>query len=94
MESQITIKQQRTLMFIWEFYQKNRYMPSYQDIQAGLGLSSSSPVWWLISQLKIKGYIKAGQDVVNCAKFTPRVFEFVKTIDTDFGTIPVLGVCS
>lgn len=54
----ITKRQRQVYDFLQEFMQKNGYSPSYEEIGAGLGLSSLATVHKHISNLEKKGMLK------------------------------------
>ncbi len=53
----ITRRQRQVYDFISEFYQKNQYSPSFDEIRQGMGLSSLATVHKHISNLEKKGLL-------------------------------------
>lgn len=56
----LTKRQHEVLTFLQEFQQQNGYCPSYEEIAAGLHLSSLATVHAHLSTLEKKGYLRRG----------------------------------
>ena len=54
----ITKKQQALLNYLQDFEEENGYLPSYREIQNGLGLSSVSAVAEHVDNLVTKGVLR------------------------------------
>jgi SOS-response transcriptional repressor LexA len=53
----MTPKMREALDFITEFWDANRYCPSYQEISDGIGGNSKSEIFRLVNSLAREGYI-------------------------------------
>ena len=54
----LTKKQKDVLDFLTEFVRGNGYSPSFEEIAAGLGLSSLATIHKHIATLEAKGYLR------------------------------------
>lgn len=54
----LTKRQKQVLDYIKEFVQARNYAPSYEEIAAGIGLSSPSTIYVHVVNLIVKGYLK------------------------------------
>ena len=55
----LTKKQKQVLDYIKEFIEAHNYAPSYEEIAAGIGLSSPSTIYVHVVNLIVKGYLKS-----------------------------------
>ena len=53
----LTKKQKQVLDYIKEFVQEHNYAPTYEEIAAGIGLSSPSTIYVHVVNLIVKGYL-------------------------------------
>ena len=68
----LTERQRRVIDYIANFLRENGYSPSFQEIAAGVGLSSIATVHKHIATLERKGFLKRGHNQSRSLEPSPR----------------------
>src|ERR1700747_2306869 len=90
----ITKRQRQVYDFISDFVQQNQYSPSFEEIGAGLGLSSLATVHKHISNLQEKGLLKRDYNrsrAIDVVKIRNRGKQAAPVSQADL-RLPLLGV--
>lgn len=59
-EARLHPRERAVLKFIKDYWDKHGYAPSHREVQAGLGMLSSSTVTRWIEKLELKGLLERG----------------------------------
>ena len=83
----LTRRQKQVFDFLVEFINRNRYSPSFEEIGAGLGLSSLATVHKHMQTLEKKGFIRRGYNQSRSVEVVavPGSVPFAKTAVRPFG---------
>jgi repressor LexA len=88
----ITRRQRQVYDFISEFVQKNQYSPSFEEIGAGLGLSSLATVHKHISNLEKKGLLSRDYNRSRSIDLLPPKGRLKQAMSVNTGMVlPLLG---
>ncbi len=86
----LTRRQKDLLDFLTTFIERNGYSPSYEEIAAGMALTSLATVHKHIQSLESKGYLKRGFNQSRSLEIAPKYLEERRTYQPAM-EVPLLG---
>ena len=87
----ITRRQKQVYDYVEDFVQRNGYSPSFEEIGAGMGLSSLATVHKHITNLEKKGLVKRGHNKSRSIDILPPKGNLKKSMAPPPMTLPLMG---
>jgi repressor LexA len=91
MHMAITRRQKQVYDYVEDFVQRNGYSPSFEEIGAGMGLSSLATVHKHITNLEKKGLVKRGHNKSRSIDILPPKGSMKKSMAPPPLTLPLMG---
>lgn len=91
MHMAITRRQKQVYDYVEDFVQRNGYSPSFEEIGAGMGLSSLATVHKHITNLEKKGLVKRGHNKSRSIDVVPPKGSMKKSMAPPPMTLPLMG---
>lgn len=87
----LTKRQKDVLDFLTEFVRDNGYSPSFEEIAAGLGLSSLATVHKHIATLETKGYLRRSFNQSRSLEVSPEYLQESRQSALERNSVPLAG---